>query len=413
MTMFIRRPSASEQVDEPPVALPPVAQSVDLLGIIRRQLAEGLTPPDPERCLATPTPAPPEKALVYMRAKELGSAARQAANSQANFDTESLRNRAMDLGQQAAERQPQIESLQERKEHVNDKQRYYDESLRPLAYRPTGLIESIRYYAIQGFLALADVGNIAAATHNVLGDPLPLAIIQGVGVGVANVTAGQLGGELRARREHAKRASKAPTDGESFQPWYGDDRGERESNWILGVCALGVSLTFIGQFALRAVFDGSPVGLVYAAFAVVVVIGSFVNSYVHGALDEVTHYKIGLDVEDDAITRRITDLKLPEATAAGLQAEIEAHSNALTSQGEAVAHMAIVEAFTLMIQYPNMFGTHTAEITGSKEAENTENDDDTEEDEDLDVTRLKPVHTQSLAAPDPFAVDGDGVGAHQ
>ncbi len=358
--------------------------SMDLLAVIRRQLEEGTTPPDPDRKLATAAPASPKDSLVWKRARMMAEAAFEAAETQAAFETAILRNRAVNNAQHAAERQPIIEQAQERSEALGEGERFYDAELRSLAYRPLGKFESIRYYMTQLLLAGADVGNIAAATHNVLGDPLPLAIIQGVGVGLANVSMGQLGAEYRARREQAKRPSKAPDDGEAFESWFGEDSGETLSNHALAVCGLGVGLTFIGQLALRAVFDGAPVGLVYASFAVVVVLGSFANSYFHGAQDDVTRYKATLDTERDALTDQITELKHPEAVAAGLQAEIDAITEGYLAQGKAIGRMAKVEALTLMIQQPNIFGTHDAEFY-------LDHEEDAETDLESEMSDLDPA----------------------
>jgi hypothetical protein len=372
--------------------------AVDLLGVIRRQLEEGITPPDPDRVLAATAPAPFDTSFVYKRATKLGEAAEKAASSQAGFDTEVLRRQAMQASQQGAERLPQIEAAQERKQAINAAQRFYEERLMPLAYRASGRLETLRYYGFQILLTGADIGNIAAATNNVLGDRLPLAIMQGLGVGVANVSAGQLGAELRERREREKRPERVPADGESFEPWYGQDGGKSTSNLVLGLGGTAAGLTFVGQFALRSVFDGAPIGLVYAAFALVVLLGSFVNAYVHAAFDPATKYKEDLDAEDSALTNTINDLKVPEATAQGLQAQIDTHTQALSDQGAAIGTMALVEAYTIAINYPNVFGTHEHPVGGAGEAAAAHEDEDLRRAERHDGLNGATIDTS-----DPFA----------
>jgi hypothetical protein len=401
--MRTKTPGAAASPDELADLLPPTIIQTDYQALIRRHLTEGASPGDPDRRLASEAPAPAETAIIFTRAQRVGESARQTARRNAREATKLLQKRKKALAQLAAENQPQIEDKQTRKAQLEELQQFYDTELRSIAYRPLGRAETVRYYGTQALLALADIGNIAAASVNVLGDPLPLAIIQGLGVGVANVTVGQIGAEVRERRERAKRPHTSPDDGEAYESWYGADGGERQSNWALWIAGAAVSLTMIGQLAWRSVFDGAPIGLVYAAFAVVVVAGSFINSYVHGGLDGAQRYKSDLDAESTQVSADISQLKQPDAEAAGLQAEIEAIEEAWTAHGEAIAELALTEAYTLMVQNPMIYGTHASPIRAFDE-------DDLDDESDLDEDDSAPedqAATNSVIK-DPFDPSSNG-----
>ena len=337
----------------------------DVLGLVADQVSAGLVPPDPDRPLATGSQFPTDTALVVERAQLTARAAESAAEGQAYADLEQLDGDAAGFEAIAERHASALDRLETRQADLSDAQRVYDEQLRPLAYMKPNRGEGVRYYTTQALLGLADVGTIAAGAVNVLGDPLPLAVMQGVGVGVANVSVGQLGAVLRDRRERANRPHQPSESAAAFLSWHGPDHGAGHSTQVLGVGALAVLLTFLGQFAWRALFDGSAIGLTYAAFAVVVVAGSLVNSYIHGGLDEVQRYKHDLDHETHAVRIQVDELVNAEIRAAALRAEAATHRRSMAAHGVAVGEIARAEALGLMISQPNIYGTHDPSISST------------------------------------------------
>lgn len=333
-------------------------EAQDLASLVRDYSESGVTPPDPDRVLAATSALPSTDALIWQRAELLGEVAEASAQAEAATATAEPAARAEVLGDDRESRSLEIAGVEQQLREVEARQSYFAEHLAPLGYRDTSTRETVRYYTTQGLLGLADVGSIAASAVNVLGDPLPLAIVQGLGVGVANVTVGQLGAVTRQRAERARRPETPPEEAETFGSWFGFDDGAEHDSVALRVGLAAVSLTFLGQFALRAVFDGSAVGLVYAALAVVVVAGSFVNSFVHGGLDEVARYGEGLDHDADHLRAIRAALSAPLAEAAGQRTEAEHARTALLARGEALAALARVEAVDVMVANPSMFGTH-------------------------------------------------------
>lgn len=329
-----------------------------MLDLIRSYSAEGVTPPDPDRVLASTAALPTDDALIWQRAVVLGDVAVETAVSHAHAATAEQRGQAAGLRVGESERAAEIARQETALQRSHDDQQRFDQHLAPLVYADGSRREAVRYYLSQILLGCADVGSIAASAVNVLGDPLPLAIIQGLGVGVANVTIGQLGAITRQRAERARRSEAPPPGCEAFSSWFGEDDGERHDSIALAVGGVAVGLTFLGQFALRAVFDGAPIGVVYAAFAVVVVAGSFVNSFIHGGLDEVQHYNKRLHGECAKSRARVEELQRPDAEAAALTTAADEHRAAILAQGAATAAIARAEALSLMIAQPSMFGTH-------------------------------------------------------
>lgn len=345
---------------------------------IARDLEQGATPPDPDRTLATEAPAPFESSYIWKRAVKRGGIARKGARSKAAFETTDLQGDAANAAQRAAERLPLLERRHHRDERLQGQQAYFDEYLRPLEYRDTSRSENRRYYGSQVVLALAEVANITNGGIQ-LGDHPVLAFIQGCGVGVAGVSMGMVGSELRARRKRAERPQSVPENGEQFGHWYGKDGGAKHSNLAIALAGVGLGFVFTAQYALRASLDGSLVGLVYGAFAAALVVGSFFNSYFHGALDEATAYRLTLTDQIDANNQELRELEEPEAGAAELEARIAAIKEGYEALGETLADEAEAEAYTIAIAYPNLFGTHAepVRIVGG-----VEEPDDGEEDKD-------------------------------
>jgi hypothetical protein len=242
--------------------------------------------------------------------------------------------------------------------------------------------ERTRYRLFQVAFAMGDIAGITNGAMQ-LGDAWPLALTQGIGIGVAGVSAGMVGGEIRRQRERANRPDEAPAGAEAFAHLFGPDEGRLHANVVLGIAGLAVGLIALGQFALRASLDGNVVGLVYAAFGAVMVAGSFVNSYVHD-LDELANYREGLEERETELTAIIDDLVEPEAESAALTEEADRTEAAFLDRGHAVAALIRAEQLSIPIANPPTFGTHhTITTVGADDEDELDDDDELIDEVDL------------------------------
>ncbi|WP_230671730.1 hypothetical protein [Rathayibacter sp. Leaf248] len=138
-----------------------------------------------------------------------------------------------------------------------------------------------------GFVG-GDVAGIAGAAIY-FGEIPELAVIQAVSVGLAAVSAGSVGGDVRDLRLAARR-QKEPGDLspelESFVHLFsGVDPGARFVKIAAGVAVCVASAITVGIFGLRSSIEGPLAGLIYGGFALAVAAGSFLNAWAYS--DEV------------------------------------------------------------------------------------------------------------------------------
>lgn len=138
------------------------------------------------------------------------------------------------------------------------------------------------YYATMSFLVLGDIVGIAGAAV-ILGEIVWMAVIQGIGAGVAAVTSGRLGGEikdlLQARRSHRDPQTLTEEQQSYAQFFQGpDDREFHTRMMLLGGGSI-VVLLMVGVFMLRTSVEGTAAGVTFACLAGAVAIASWVNAY--------------------------------------------------------------------------------------------------------------------------------------
>ncbi|PTL73209.1 hypothetical protein C1I63_10355 [Rathayibacter caricis DSM 15933] len=138
-----------------------------------------------------------------------------------------------------------------------------------------------------GFVG-GDVAGIAGAAIY-FGEIPELAVIQAVSVGIAAVSAGSVGGDLRDLRLAARRVKDTEELSPDLQPFAhlftGVDPGVRFVRLAGGVAGCVAAAITIGIFGLRSSIEGPLAGLIYGGFALAVAAGSFLNAWAYS--DEV------------------------------------------------------------------------------------------------------------------------------
>ena len=134
-----------------------------------------------------------------------------------------------------------------------------------------------------GLLLLGDVAGQAGA-QIYYGEIPELALIQSLAAGVAIVTAGLVGSEIKDLRMAAKRrvdrkdlTGSQKAFGHLFD---GTDDGKHIVRALVGTAITVGVLISTGIFALRSTIDGPLSGLVYGALAAGIAAASFISSYV-------------------------------------------------------------------------------------------------------------------------------------
>jgi len=134
-----------------------------------------------------------------------------------------------------------------------------------------------------GLLLLGDVAGQAGA-QIYYGEIPELALIQALAAGVAVVTAGLVGGEIKDLRMAAKRKierTNLTKEQESFAHLFdGTDDGKHIVKALVYTGATVGVLISTGIFALRSTIDGPLSGLVYGALAAGIAAASFISSYI-------------------------------------------------------------------------------------------------------------------------------------
>lgn len=135
--------------------------------------------------------------------------------------------------------------------------------------------------ALLGLLGGDIAGQAGAAL--MYGEHPLTAVPQALATGMAAVTVGRVGSELRTLRDTGRRQYDDGSLPEGLERWshlFRDpDRGLR---WAKLVLAVGLAAAFLvagGVFTLRASVDGSTAGFVYGLLSLGIVAGSLVNAY--------------------------------------------------------------------------------------------------------------------------------------
>ena len=194
-----------------------------------------------------------------------------------------------------------------------DAQRVFQQTyvqLKPFQHREPGAKKW--YLARWACLLGGDVaGQVGAALS--YGESAWTAVPQAVATGMAALTAGIVGAELRVLRDAERRSQEEddlPADLESWAHLFrSPDRGRALAHVIIGVGAIAGLFIAGGILSLRMIVEGSGAGFVYGLLALGITLASAVNSYFYA--DEVA------DQIDAAAAAYSTELKRAESLATG------------------------------------------------------------------------------------------------
>lgn len=194
-----------------------------------------------------------------------------------------------------------------------------------------------------GGLLAGDIVGVAGAAV-MLGEEPSLAVMQGTAGGVAAVTLGAVGREVRVSVSARARAKPLEelTEAERryAQLFAGGHRGERLMTAVMLVAALGIAALVLSIATLRSSTEGGSAGLVFGGIALAVGLASFVNSF--DTADEVAEH---LDTLNKAAAR---SQEKADAAAASrvvkMRAQALAEAGSITAEHEAaaLAHAAAV-----------------------------------------------------------------------
>lgn len=157
-----------------------------------------------------------------------------------------------------------------------------------LAWVHRGPHATFRYWVGWTVLGMGDAVGVAGAAI-LLGEEVWIAIGQALATGLAAVTAGLAGHDLKELRlaRQRKRDADDLTDDEKRYRRFFDDTSPGDSLLKIVAYLAGtiVILIALGIFALRASIEGGLAGLVFGTLAAATALASFMNSYAHA--DEV------------------------------------------------------------------------------------------------------------------------------
>jgi hypothetical protein len=195
--------------------------------------------------------------------------------------------------------------------------------------------EKLPYYLRWLLILGGDVAGVAGAAV-MLGETVPLAVLQAIASGTAAITSGLLAQEVKDSRLARKR-EKPPRDLTSDERRFvhlfrGGDRGERIVRPVVAVGALTAVLIAGSIFALRGATEGSTAAWAFGLLAAAIALASWANVYHY--TDEIS------DLIDARRADYVRELKrLKHMLADGEIAERDAAlAHAASLRAEAVSH---------------------------------------------------------------------------
>jgi hypothetical protein len=142
--------------------------------------------------------------------------------------------------------------------------------------------EKVPYYLRWALILGGDVAGVAGAAL-LLGETVPLGVLQAVASGTAAITGGLLAQEVRDSRLARKR-EKQPRDLTEDERRFahlfrGGDGGERIVKWIVAAATLIGMLIAVSIFALRYSTEGSTAAWAFGLLAAAIALASWANVY--------------------------------------------------------------------------------------------------------------------------------------
>ncbi len=167
--------------------------------------------------------------------------------------------------------------------------------------------EKVPYYLRWALILGGDVAGVAGAAI-LLGETVPLGILQAIASGTAAITSGLLAQEVRDSRLARKRQKVArdlTADERPFAHLFkGADTGERIVRWVVTGGALVGALIAGSIFALRSSTEGTTAAWAFGLLAAAVALASWANVYHY--TDEVSDL---LDARRADYTRELKRLR--------------------------------------------------------------------------------------------------------
>lgn len=204
-----------------------------------------------------------------------------------------------------------------------------------------------------------DVAGIAGAAIN-YGEIVYLAIMQAAASGIAAVTAGVVGQDVRDMVLARRRATEVDELDERLKPFahlfrVGVD-AERIIKMVLGLAATVGLLIAGGVFALRSAVEGSTAGFVFGFLAIGLTLASFLNNYINA--DDVAD---AIDNADHNYKKELKrHAKLGKSTAIRAFAESNEEARSILAEyvarGQAAAHEFEALKFRIKANNPEVVG---------------------------------------------------------
>lgn len=208
--------------------------------------------------------------------------------------------------------------------------------------------DDVRYWLSWLGLGLGDTAGVWGAAIS-LGEIPELALGQALATGLAAVTAGLAGAELRLLA-HSKSRQRDPDslteDERRYRRLFEGADSEKSMTKLAAFTALMVGVLVTGSiFALRAPTEGGLAGIAFGCMALATALASFISSYIHA--DEVAdllatydrRYRVALKRHSRASKARpIGRYAEANAAAASIEREYAHRGDAATRKVEACKH---------------------------------------------------------------------------
>ena len=222
-----------------------------------------------------------------------------------------------------------------------------------------GRFEKARYFLTTGALLFGDVAGVGGAAIY-LGEEPGLAVCQAIASGVAAVTAGLVGQELkdsqRARRRAEEPSRISPKLARFAHLFRGADAGESIVKAMTFAALSVAAVIAVSIFALRYSTEGITAGFVFGGLAAAISLASFINTFTYAddiadLLDQLRHaYR-------DELKRHVKLAK---------NRHLRAHHRALAAidaieaehqlRGEAAQLSAVAEKYSELSKHPGVAG---------------------------------------------------------
>ena len=219
--------------------------------------------------------------------------------------------------------------------------------------------EKAFYYVRMALLMLADVVGISGGAI-MLGELPVLAILQGLGAGVAAITSGLLGGEIKDARMARRRTRDPETlsdDERKYAAFFsGADSGEfLMKAMVYGGLSIAAWLGF-AVVMLRLPTQGADAGIAFSFLAVAVALASWVNSYCYAdeAADMIE--RVALDAQHSGEHLLVLAAKPARALVAENQAAAKSIRREHRKAGKAAAQRVWAETYGVLVRHPGVVG---------------------------------------------------------